>query len=618
VTQEVAAMHTQIGDRAVVLGAGVAGLLAARVLADAYGQVTVIDRDELPETPRHRRGVPHGRHLHALAARGQQALEELFPGLTAELVAQGAPAGNLLANARLYLSGHRLRQTDTGLVLLCASRPLLEGSVRARVRALPNVTVLDRCDLVGLATTPDGRRVTGVRVLRRADGSAEDLLSADLVVDATGRGSRIPVWLEALGYARPQTEQVRVGLGYATRTYRPPPDALDGDLAVLQAATPQHPRTGALQRLEGDRWMVTLAGILGDHPPTDPDGFLAFARSLRFPDIYQAVSEAEPLDDPVGFRFPASVRHRYEGLGRFPDGLLVVGDAVASFNPIYGQGMSVAALEALALRRHLEKGAEPQPRRWFRDLAHVVDVPWDMSAGGDLAFPGVQGRRTPKVRLVSAYLARLHAAAAHDARLASAFIHVAGLVAPPQTLLRPQIVVRVLRASLHPVAVPTTLGPAEDVGDGRGEAGKGHQGHQAQDHAPGRQRALVAPGGDHGGDLAGQHGHGGDGGRHQGDRAQREQQQRQVGGDGGRGGGEQRDGPAEPAGQGGDQHAVEEHERGEGDHRHPSRPHQVEVGVARTQGLQPGPGQDQEQGAEGGATGPPGGQPAPQQQEGCS
>jgi 2-polyprenyl-6-methoxyphenol hydroxylase-like FAD-dependent oxidoreductase len=438
-------MRTQIGDRAVVLGAGMAGLLAAHVLADAYGQVTVVDRDELPEGSSHRRGVPHGRHLHALAARGQQALEELFPGLTAELVAQGAPAGSLLANARLYLSGHRLRQTDTGLVLLCASRPLLEGTVRARVRALPNVTVLDRRDVVGLATTPDGRRVTGVRVLRRADGSAEELLGADLVVDATGRGSRVPLWLEALGYARPARAQVRVGLGYATRIYRLPPDVLDGDLAVLQAATPRHPRTGALQRLEGDRWMVTLAGILGDHPPTDPDGFLAFARSLRFPDIYRAIRDAEPLDDPVPFRFPASVRHRYERLDRFPDGLLVLGDAVCSFNPIYGQGMSVAALEALALRRHLEHGAEPHPRRWFRDLAKLVDVPWDMSAGGDLAFPGVPGRRTLKLRLVGAYLARLHAAAAHDARLAGAFVHVAGLVAPPQTLLSPRVAVRVLR-----------------------------------------------------------------------------------------------------------------------------------------------------------------------------
>ena len=202
-----------------------------------------------------------------------------------ELIAQGVPAGDLLANGRWYVSGHRLRQAPIGLVSLCVSRPFLEGHVRARVRALPKVAFLDSRDIVGLAATPDGRRVTGARVLRRADGGAEKLLGADLVVDATGRGSRTPIWLKALGYARPDEEQVRVGLGYTTRTYRLPPDALDGDLAVLDATTPEHPWGGTLLRLEGDRWMVTLAGMLGDHPPTDPDGFLDFARSLRFPDI---------------------------------------------------------------------------------------------------------------------------------------------------------------------------------------------------------------------------------------------------------------------------------------------------------------------------------------------
>jgi 2-polyprenyl-6-methoxyphenol hydroxylase-like FAD-dependent oxidoreductase len=442
-------MSRPVGDRAVVLGASMAGLLAARVLADAYAQVTVIDRDQLPEWSAQRRGVPQGHHIHALLARGQQALEELFPGLTAELVAQGVPAGDMLANARVYLSGHRLRQTHTGLVLLCASRPVLEGYVRARVRALPNVALLGSYDIMGLAATPDGRRVTGARVQRREGGSAEEVLDADLVVDATGRGSRTPVWLEALGYGRPARDEVRIGLGYATRNYRLPPGALGGDLAVLHGLTPQHPRGGALQVLDAGRLMVSLGGVLGDHPPTDPDGFLAFARSLRFPDIHETISDAEPLDDPVAFRFPASVRHRYERLARFPDGLLVLGDAVSSFNPIYGQGITVAALEALALRRHLEPGIQPQPRRFFTDLARMVDVPWDIAAGGDLVFPGVPGRRPLKVRLVSAYLARLHAAAAHDATLASAFVRVIGMVAPPQSLLGPGVAVRVLRGNLH-------------------------------------------------------------------------------------------------------------------------------------------------------------------------
>ncbi|HET9005711.1 MAG TPA: FAD-binding monooxygenase [Actinomycetes bacterium] len=431
-----------------MLGASMAGLLAARVLADAYAQVTIVDRDQLPQAGSHRRGVPQGRHLHALLARGQQALEELFPGLTTELVAHSVPTGDVLGNGRWYLNGHQLRQTHTGLVALCASRPFLESHVRGRVRALPNVRFLDACDILGLATTPDGGRVNGTRVIHRGDGGVEEELRADLVVDATGRGSRTPLWLEALGYPRPPTEQVRIGLGYATRTYRLQPDALGGDLGVLHAPTPEHPRGGGLLLREGGRWIVTLAGMLGDYPPTDPDGFLAFARSLRFPDIYQVIRDGEPLDDPVGFRFPASVRHRYERLPRFPDGLLVMGDAVCSFNPIYGQGMSVAAVQALVVRRHLARGVEPQPRRVFRGLARVVEVPWGIAARGDLVFPGVQGRRTAKVRLVDADLGRLQAAAAHDAHLASAFVRVAGLVAPPRSLLRPGVAVRVLRASL--------------------------------------------------------------------------------------------------------------------------------------------------------------------------
>ena len=232
-----------------------------------------------------------------------------------------------------------------------------------------------------------------------------------------------------------------------TTGYHPAPSAVTWPPCTR--LTPQHPRGGAFQVLDAERLIVTLGGVLGDHPPTDPDGFLAFARSLRFPDIYETIRDAEPLDDPVGFRFPASVRHRYERLTRFPDGLLVLGDAVSSFNPIYGQGITVAALEALALRRHLERGIQPQPHRFFADLARVVDVPWDIAAGGDLVFPGVPGRRTLKVRLISAYLARLHAAAAHDATLASAFVRVIGMVAPPRSLLGPSVALRVLRGTLR-------------------------------------------------------------------------------------------------------------------------------------------------------------------------
>lgn len=455
-------MTTLLGDRAVVLGGSIAGLLSARVLADHYAQVVVVERDELPAGAVHRRGVPQGRHIHALLARGQQALEELFPDITAELVARGAPAGDVLADARHCFGGHRFRRRSSGLVAVCASRPMLEDHIRARVRTLPAVQVLDRCDAVGFATTPDASRVTGVRVLRRADGSAEEVIDAELVVDASGRGSRTPDRLDALGYPRPPVEQVRIGVGYATRVYRLPSDALGGDLAVLIGPTPEHPQGGALQALEGGRHLLTLIGVLGEHPPTDPDAFDAFARSLRFPDIAEAIRDAEPLGSPVAFRYPASVWHHYERLARFPDNLLVTGDALCSFNPIYGQGMSVAALEALTLRRHLERGSRPRPARVLRDLGRVVEVPWNMAAGGDLAFPEVEGHRTMQTRLVNRYIGRVQVAAARDAEIGRAFVRVAGLVDRPESLLRPRVVIRVFRQSRHrPAPAALTTGTSQ-------------------------------------------------------------------------------------------------------------------------------------------------------------
>ncbi|MGH3721426.1 MAG: FAD-dependent oxidoreductase [Pseudonocardiaceae bacterium] len=466
-----AAVRRQTGDHAVVLGASMAGLLAARVLADAYRKVTVIDRDVMPEIGAQRRGVPQGHHAHVLHLRGREVLDELFPGFTTQVVHAGAELGDTLGGVRAILSGHRLRQTDLGLPMLFASRPFLEGQVRARVRALPGVTFLESTDIAGLRTTADRRRVTGVRCRpsdtgrpsrqsdtgRAADGEPETI-AADLVVDATGRGSRTPVWLSEWGYQRPAQDRVDIGLGYATRVYRLRRGALGPDKAIILGGTPDNSRHGVVITLEGGRHMVGLGGILGDHPPTDPAGFDAFAASLAFTDVADAIVGAQPLDDPVAFRFPASVRHRYERLRRFPDSLLVLGDAVCSFNPLYGQGMTVAANQALALRGLLARGTDPAPNEYFRAIAKMIDSPWDMAVGADLGFPGVPGTRTAKVRLGNAYLPRLHKAAARDVTLSAAFIRVAGLLERPEALLRPDRVLRVVWTNRHPSIGPAATG----------------------------------------------------------------------------------------------------------------------------------------------------------------
>ncbi|MCZ4587021.1 FAD-binding monooxygenase [Rhodococcus opacus] len=444
-------MTIQIGHRAVVLGAGIAGLLAARVLSEAYSQVIVVDHDHLPGTAEPRRCVPQGRHTHVLIERGQQILEELFPDFTDDLVALGVPTLDNLRDVRWCLSGHRFPQPVSGMTVVSASRPFLEGYVRARVSELEGVTIMDRCDAAGITTTPDRLRVTGARVLRRADGSTEEILDADLVVDATGRGSRAPMWLADLGFGRPDEDRVHVGLGYATRIYRAPAPGLGDDRGIVIGPTPDSPRGGALQLLEGNRFLVTLMGMLGDYPPTDPFGYLDFARSLRIPDLFEVIRDAEPLERARTFRFPASVRRRYERLSILPAGFLVTGDSLCSFNPIYAQGMTVAALEALTLHRHLQRGTEPHARGFFRDVAKVIDVPWEMSVGGDLAFPEVMGNRSPKMRIGNAYITRLHEAAEHDPVLATAFIRVAALIDRPERLMSPGTLLRVLRQNVwHP------------------------------------------------------------------------------------------------------------------------------------------------------------------------
>lgn len=444
-------------DQAVVLGASLAGLLAARVLSERYRRVVVIERDALPSASDQRRGVPQGRHLHALHPRGEEILEELFPGFGAALAADGAVLCDILGDARWQLSGHQLRQARTGLPALFASRPFLEGHIRALVQRLPGVSFLEETTVRGLTVTA-GRAVTGVQV-SGPDG-AESEIASSLVVDATGRGSRTPAWLTELGYRSPAEERIEIGLGYASRVYRLRPGAMGKDQLILTVGTPAVPRAGGLAVIEGGYHILTIAGIRGDFPPTDPAGFDEFAASLPSGDIAAAIADAEPVNDPVPFRFPASVRRRYERLSAFPAGLLVIGDAICSFNPVYGQGMTVAATEAMTLRKLLARDAAPDARRYFRAIAAAINVPWDIAVGSDLAFPQVPGKRSAKVRLVNAYLPRLHAAAAHDGKLAAALVRVIGLKDRPEGLLRPDRLLRVLRGNLihgtRPVAPSAT------------------------------------------------------------------------------------------------------------------------------------------------------------------
>ncbi len=435
------------------------GLMAARALANHFEQVTVIDRDRMPEIGEHRRGVPQSRHTHGLLVRGAETLEHFFPGFRDEVVARGGLSGDPGLSVIAVNDGHRAADAPLGRNGLLASRPTLEGVARAMLLKNPGVTLLEGTQAVRLLTTADRTTVTGV-VSTPDGGGDETEHPADLVVDSTGRGSRLGAWLESLGYERPAEDLVQVNVHYRTRLFRRNPAEVRTGAVI--SATPSCARLGALLAIDAHTWIVTLAGYLGEEAPAGHAEFLQYARSLPSDDIYQLIKDAEPLDDGLATRYPASRRHRYEHLKRFPEGLLVTGDAIASFNPVYGQGMSAAGGYAIALENALNAGEQHLARRFFAEAAKVADTPWQIAVGNDLRIPGVKGKPARGSKVMSWYIARLNRRAAHDPVLANAFREVVHLLAPPQSIIRPAIMRRVLfgretRQALRPQQTSTKI-----------------------------------------------------------------------------------------------------------------------------------------------------------------
>lgn len=461
---------------AVVIGASIAGLLAARALSEVFSLVTVFDRDVLPDEPGIRRGAPQGRQAHALLARGADALDQLFPGFVAEMIASGAVAGDPQRDFRWYLDGYLLCPAASGLTNIALTRPLIESLIRARTAALDGVRIVGS-SVVGGLVLGEGR-ITGVRVAK-GDAGTEESVPADLVVDAAGRGSRAHVWLRELGYPGPPMSGVRTDVVYVSRHYRREPHHLDGRIGAAIVGFPGHPRGAAVIRQEGDQFVVLLCGILGEDPPTDDEGMLAFAESLPAPDVADVLRSAKPLDDAAKMRYPASQWHHYEKVARHPDGFLVTGDALCNFNPVYGQGMTIAALEALTLKRLLTEGPGDLPRRFYAAMTKTLSQAWSLSVGADLRFPQVEGKRTKADRLVNRYLDRYRMAASADPVLGTAFLRVTNMIDPPTRLMAGGHVLRVFRSAnktarsprlrtrpsrRHPGAHPARAAPSSQEG----------------------------------------------------------------------------------------------------------------------------------------------------------
>jgi 2-polyprenyl-6-methoxyphenol hydroxylase-like FAD-dependent oxidoreductase len=432
----------------VVIGAGTAGCLAARALRGVADRVVLLERDRLPMGPEPRAGVPQGRHAHLLQHGGRIALEALLPGLGEELLDRGAVSVRLTEDLRWLSSAGWMPQISTRKSYLSCTRPVLDWAVRQRVLAEPSVVVEDGTEVTGLLGGPHG--VTGVRVRPRGFGPererAERELAADLVVDASGRSSATPERLAGLGLPVPEEELVDAGIGYATRLFRRPAAGFSPSFSLyLQAKAPESLRGGVLLPVEGDRWIVSLHAARGAEVPTDEAGFDAFTATLRDPALSEVLAKAEPEGPVRGFHPGGTIRRHYER--NSVPGLLVLGDAACTFNPVYGQGLAVAALTALAVRDalggSLDAGAVGRAQR---AVARTTRNPWLLGTTEDARFPHTRGAPSGRLlRLLHRYLDRVLARASHDEEVLRAFGEVMSLAAPPNRLFRPAVLLGALR-----------------------------------------------------------------------------------------------------------------------------------------------------------------------------
>ena len=431
-----------VGEHAVVVGASIAGLNAARVLADGFERVTVVEQDPLPDKPIARRGVPQARHVHLMLEAGRATIEDLFPGYSEDLILKGGLVIDGLRDIVHYEEGDYLADGPLRMPVHFATRPLFEQVLRQRVERIGSITLRSDCQVVDYLVDGEATAVRGVSV--RDGGASSESVPADLVVDATGRTSRTPRWLEENGYSRPPIDEVQIDVSYSTTVIDRPPGERRN---YFLPPSPPHTRGGAVFPVEDGRWLVTLFGVHGDSPPTEPEEFKSFASALPTSDIEELLETRPWLTEEIHHSpFPSSIRRRYDELERVPERLLVVGDAICSFNPLYGQGMSVAALESLLLHHELASGGlEALQERFFERVNSVIEPAWKTAAGSDFAFPQTTGSKPRGTDLVNRYVSRLLRKAHSDGQLREVFYRVIMMEKPPSALFQPRVMWRVLK-----------------------------------------------------------------------------------------------------------------------------------------------------------------------------
>lgn len=436
---------------AVVIGASTTGLISAAALARHFAKVTVLDRDTLPEAPEWRKGAPQSRHVHLLLSRGEQIFERYLPGLAHELKNAGGLTADMAGDTAWHYAGGWKSRFPSGIRMLCQSKGLLEWTLRNRAEAIPTIAVRGQAEMIGY--TAEGSRITGVRL------RGDEIIAADLIVDAGGRNSKTPTHLKDLGFGEVPVSEIPVDVGYATRAFVAPPGQRDWTSLIVHPRYPDT-RLGVIIPVEDGRWLVTLVGSRGDHPPADDEGFLAFAKGLAVPDLYDAIRNAEPAG-PIGLhRFASNLRRHYDTMARRPDRLAVVGDAACSFNPIYAQGMSQGATAAAILdetltawRARRGTALDGFTATFQKEYGHFADRCWFLSTTEEYRDSTVAGAPL-WAGFINWYLEKFQELTWSDRDAAYRFLKVMHLLAPPMSLLSPLLALKVFAHALGGPARP--------------------------------------------------------------------------------------------------------------------------------------------------------------------
>ena len=424
-----------VREHIIVVGGSIGGLLAAAALAREGIEITVLERDPLPDGPLPHKGVPQSHQVHLLLNGGRVALDSLLPGFSKELEAAGSMSGDLCADTRWFHAGVWKIRYEDGRKLLMQTRPFLEWQLRLRIAQIPGICIRSGTAVDELLH--DEGRVHGVRL------RSGEVLHGDLIVDARGRGSSLPRVLESWGYGTVPEQQVEVRLDYVTQRFRPPPDRDVGLSLVVYFLPPDFKRAGIIFQVEDGQWQVGLMGYHGEAPPTDHEGFLGYAKSLLKPDLYEALRDAVPVAPARRLKIPRQQRRRYGAMPRLPQGIIPFGDAICSLDPVFGQGMSVAAMQAVALRDQVRDHPLEQ-RRFLRAADRIIAVPWMLTSSEAHRWTETKGYRPVGVRLLHWYVDRVFRHCGHDRHVYSAFLDVMHLQSPPTRLFEPSVLRRVL------------------------------------------------------------------------------------------------------------------------------------------------------------------------------